>query len=83
MVQIYEDHMTDGKCTVSEFNFYIGNLSFTGSGSSKRMKGDTYDHDLGVLIASTRALEKLVSAMKVEVRRAQRPCPVTAETEKD
>jgi hypothetical protein len=64
--------MADNDATVAHVN-YNGSyqdkdgwheLAFDATGSSKRERGDSYDREIGELLASSRALEKMAARMK-------------------
>jgi hypothetical protein len=72
-VYMTNDHMTDrNKAVIAEVGLHLcseEHVCFSTTGSSRRMKEDTHDPHLGMLIAYTRAVENLAAQMKAELRR--------------
>jgi hypothetical protein len=58
------DLISDGTATVADVELYVGDsLVFHGAGSSRRVKGDKYDAQLGYTLALQRALGNAVASM--------------------
>lgn len=58
------NHLSDGIATVADVEVYVGNMAFHGQGSSRRVKGDKNDSDLGDVLALQRALSNAVRSME-------------------
>jgi hypothetical protein len=74
--QIVADVMHDNDAVVSKVAFNGGPinaygqwaLNFRATGSSKRERGDSYDAEIGELLATSRALHKLAARMERKAR---------------
>ncbi len=57
---------TDRRVTVAEVELEAGGHVFTATGSARRSPQDAYDANTGALLATTRAVQRLLGLMQKE-----------------
>jgi len=61
--------LSDKKSTVAEVTFFLGDVTATGTGSSRRVSEDVYDAQIGNQIAYVRAIERALAELKKDLKK--------------
>lgn len=67
--EICVHYLSDGTATVAKVTVLTEEYVIRGSGSSRRMAGDSNDPELGLLLAIKRALENVVDSLEAKTNR--------------
>ena len=67
--QVVVEDLTDGTSTVVKVHLVTDEFCFHGSGSSRRMREDEPDEELGHLLALKRALDDIVASVDAKTKK--------------